>query len=517
MENLITKVKHKVNDYFPLLSADPPNSSVILAKADSGASSHYFKPSDRTVLSALRSTPFGPTVMLPDSTNMQATHSGQLPLHSSLVPATAKTAHILDGMTNSSLISIGQLCDDDCVEVLDKQKVQVFKRDACVLSGTRNKIYGLWDIALLPISRPASTRPRAPLQLNAIIRKDISKINLAQHLHGCLGSPDVSTWKLAIANGNFITWPGINTLSIDAHLPKNIASAKGHMDQERKNLRSTRIKLETDKIEIEDHDDAFFPIADTPNAKTFAACAQIVPFVVKNTACHDLTGRFPHRSSRGDEHLLLVYDHDSNSILHAGLKNKTAAEIKRGWISIHERLMRGGKQPKVHILDNEASADLEKGLKKHGLDCQPAPPHVHRRNAAERAARTFKSHLLAFLATCDPDFPVAEWDRLLFQAELTLNLLRSSRVNPRLSAHAYLFGNFDFNETPLAPPGTKVVVHLKPDQRASWVLEMIFQTETLNGPNGPITLNGMMMVRLSRRKKTASSAMEKTASSAMPT
>jgi hypothetical protein len=252
-------------------------------------------------------------------------------------------------MTNSSLISICQLCDDDCVAVLDKRKLQVFKRNACVLSGTRNKIDGLWDIAL-PISGTTSTsRPKAPLQLNATIRKDISKTNLVQYLHGCLGSPVVSTWKLAIAKGNFITWPGIDTLSIDAHLPKNIASAKGHMDQERKNLQSTRIKLATDTIEIEnnDHDhDVFFSIADAPNVKTFAACAQIVPFVVKNTACHDLTGRFPHRSSRGNEHLLVVYDHDSNSILHTALKNKTAAEIKRGWISIHERLMRGGNQPK---------------------------------------------------------------------------------------------------------------------------------------------------------------------------
>ena len=68
---------------------------------------------------------------------------------------------------------------------------------------------------------------------------------------------------------------------------------------------------------------------------------------------------------------------------------------------------------------------------------------------------------MASLATFDPAFPIAEWDRLLFQAELTLNLLK-------LSADAYLNGNFDFNKTPLAPPGTKVVIHLKPDQRASW-------------------------------------------------
>jgi hypothetical protein len=110
----------------------------------------------------------------------------------------------------------------------------------------------------------------------------------------------------------------------------------------------------------------------------------------------------------------------------------------------------------------------KKGLKKYNLQYQLVPPHLHRRNAAERAIRTYKSHLLAFLATCDPEFPVSEWDRLLFQVELTLNLLRSSRVNPNLSAHAYLHGNFDFNKTPLAPPGTKVVVHLKPEQRASW-------------------------------------------------
>ena len=51
---------------------------------------------------------------------------------------------------------------------------------------------------------------------------------------------------------------------------------------------------------------------------------------------------------------------------------------------------------------------------------------------------------MAGFATCDKEFPVAEWDRLLVQAALTLNLLRTSRVNPKLSAYAYLFGNFDF-------------------------------------------------------------------------
>ena len=51
--------------------------------------------------------------------------------------------------------------------------------------------------------------------------------------------------------------------------------------------------------------------------------------------------------------------------------------------------------------------------------------------------------------------------------EITLNLLRTSQVNPTLSAYTYLFGNFDLNKTPLAPPGTKVLIHKKSNVRES--------------------------------------------------
>jgi hypothetical protein len=197
-------------------------------------------PQDQIALLNLRPTPFGPTVMLPDSTNIQATHSGQLPLHPSF-SAQATTAHVLDGITNASLISIGQLCDDDCVAVLDKKAIKVFKNQQCVLQGHRNITDGLWDIA---IPTPSGAQPNIPLSprqhLNAIIRRDLSKTQLVQYLHGCCGSPVLSTWKQAIKNGNFITWPGIDSLSLSS-LPKSLSSAKGHLDQERKNLQSTRV------------------------------------------------------------------------------------------------------------------------------------------------------------------------------------------------------------------------------------------------------------------------------------
>jgi hypothetical protein len=61
-----------------------------------------------------------------------------------------------------------------------------------------------------------------------------------------------------------------------------------------------------------------------------------------------------------------------------------------------------------------------------------------------------------------------EWDRLIHQTILTLNLLCSSRIHPSFSAHASLFGNYDFNRASIAPPGTKVVAHVSAESRTTF-------------------------------------------------
>ena len=66
------------------------------------------------------------------------------------------------------------------------------------------------------------------------------------------------------------------------------------------------------------------------------------------------------------------------------------------------------------------------------------------------------------------DFPLDLWCRLLDQAELTLNMLHTSWINPNLSTHEQLHGIHDFNATPLAPPGTKCIAHEKSSQRGTW-------------------------------------------------
>jgi hypothetical protein len=111
--------------------------------------------------------------------------------------------------------------------------------------------------------------------------------------------------------------------------------------------------------------------------------------------------------------------------------------------------------------------ELKQAFKKHNVAFQLVPPHLHRTNAAERAIQTWKNNFCSGLATCNPKFPLTKWDLLMPQADITLNLLCSSWRQPKLSAHASLFGNFNFNKTPLAPPETRVVVHVTPNQRAN--------------------------------------------------
>ncbi|KAL7490234.1 hypothetical protein ACHAW6_015984 [Cyclotella cf. meneghiniana] len=96
------------------------------------------------------------------------------------------------------------------------------------------------------------------------------------------------------------------------------------------------------------------------------------------------------------------------------------------------------------------------------------PPDMHCRNVAEKVIQMIKDHFIAILSRVALTFPMHLWDRLLPQAEMTLNLLRQSKVAPKVSACAYLNGPHDYNWMPLAPLGREVQVHDKPMRRKSW-------------------------------------------------
>jgi hypothetical protein len=92
----------------------------------------------------------------------------------------------------------------------------------------------------------------------------------------------------------------------------------------------------------------------------------------------------------------------------------------------------------------------------------------HQQNAAKRAIHTFKGHFISVLVGVAEGFPINQWDKLLPQTILTLNLLRQSNVAPNISAYAYHHGTFDFNWMQIAPIGCSVPFHIKPSRRKTF-------------------------------------------------
>ena len=165
---------------------------------------------------------------------------------------------------------------------------------------------------------------------------------------------------------------------------------------------------------------------------------------------------------------MVMFDNDSNAILADAMKSRAQAEIVRTQAYLHDHLTERGFKPQVQILDNECPENLEEHFRLRKMSFQLVPPHLHRTNAVERAITTFKDHLIAGLLSAHPSFPMHLWCRLLPQEQTTLNLLRPSRINPRISVEAILNGQFNYDRTPLAPPGTRVVVHEAPSVQKTW-------------------------------------------------
>jgi hypothetical protein len=139
------------------------------------------------------------------------------------------------------------------------------------------------------------------------------------------------------------------------------------------------------------------------------------------------------------------------------------------YTKLYKYLCNHGLKPQLQKLDNEAPQGLKQFMTAHDVQYQLVPPHIHHQNAAEKVISTFKDHFIAGISSTDKKWPMHLWCRLLPQASITLNLLQQSQINPCLSAKAQLNGAFDFNATPLAPPGmTRVIIHEQASIRQSW-------------------------------------------------
>ena len=127
------------------------------------------------------------------------------------------------------------------------------------------------------------------------------------------------TWLKKIKNKKFVTWRVINTTDVAKHLTPTIATAKGHLDRKRKNIKSTQKETEEENIYMT-------PSPEEKNEYVFIA---LLAADTTGTVYTDLTGKFPVTSISGHKYVILLYHYDSNGIIFRPMKNRSDIEAMK--------------------------------------------------------------------------------------------------------------------------------------------------------------------------------------------
>jgi hypothetical protein len=198
---------------------------------DSGCTSNFL--SATAPCSDKQSVHLPLNVNMPNGTMIQSSHTCKLLLTD--LPPQERQAHILPGLGHNSLISVGKLCDNGCSVTFTQEQVTVSRNGKCVMYGSRDPKSRLWQVDL---KKRFETQQ---VQCNHAHDNSNQKY-LTNYLHTACFSLVKSTWIRAITNGNFTSWPGLTEHAVEKHLSKSTSTTKGHLNQQRQNARTTKVK-----------------------------------------------------------------------------------------------------------------------------------------------------------------------------------------------------------------------------------------------------------------------------------
>eukprot|EP00804_Cyclotella_cryptica_P019081 CCRYP_014487-RA/>CCRYP_014487-RA protein AED:0.29 eAED:0.21 QI:0/0/0/1/0.5/0.33/3/0/1151 len=426
---------------------------------DSGATTHFLIQGANVLNKKPTLHPL--QIKLPDGSFIASTHTCNLNIP--WLPPAMTEAHIVPGLTHSSLIATKKFCDAGCTVSFDTDACHIFHGGKLVLTGTRDKTTGLWIIPLNPTSPQTATAPPHPSStpLHHHTAHNVYTLPFKQQqlkfIHQAFFSPPVHTLIKAIHNDQLVGVPFMKPDLVRKYLAPSPATSKGRIKRPRTGLRSTR--LHTIPPETTPVLSPSLPPHSTPtthvipmeslgdnlcNVFCYAALAE----KHTGTMYTDATGALPAVSLDGNQYYLIAYAYDPNYVFAKPIPNLRDETILHAFDNVFQELKTKGLKPTFN---------------------QFVEPNNHRVNAADRVIQTYKNHFISGLCTTDKDWPLQLWDTLTQQALITLNLLRTSRIDPSKSAYHQLHGHrYDWNAHPLAPPGTKAIIYESPNTRSSW-------------------------------------------------
>jgi hypothetical protein len=181
----------------------------------------------------------------------QAQHVTRLPFHK--LSAGARQADTFQDFP-TLLMSMGKTSDNGTISVFTKNRRLCVQREECThhMQGQAHPYWRARWKGTIPNTVDATTGTVAtkdPIKTSAE-----STTTGQQHLqppinqqaikwmHALCGYPVKSTWLKAIKAGNYVGWPMLMELNVQKYYPQATKTAKGHVNQTRKNVRSTKVK-----------------------------------------------------------------------------------------------------------------------------------------------------------------------------------------------------------------------------------------------------------------------------------
>ena len=238
------------------------------------------------------------TIQLPNGERVTSTHEAELTLP--MLRFAARHVHLVPGLHNCSLLSIGQLCDAGYEVTFDYKHMHVILDGHCVLHGEHSTTTRLWHVQ--PYCEPIHNH------IAAAAFDSPNSAKLVAFAHATLFSPALSTLEKALQNGHLINFPGLTLSTLRKHPPRSLATIKGHLDQDRKNKQSTRpsaspIPVKSHELAaIQENDTDMQPLGiETPTQLCYAAT-----FMPTGQIYSDQTGCFILPSSTGNNYVMIL-------------------------------------------------------------------------------------------------------------------------------------------------------------------------------------------------------------------
>lgn len=498
-------------------STQPTNNLKSNAVVDSGAQNHYLPEKDAGAEQTWGKLLVSAKAFSASNTSMAVLGTKKINV-AGMEPLQARILKELQ----DPLISVPRLCSAGYTVTFNKLEVLVLDEGKRVIaSGTRDP--GKGGLYKLPLSSGESTTsgiencylieeqpgdiedpadgvvyymPNLSTYYGGISFK--IKAERVAFYHAALGFPTVSCFVAALKS--HLKLPGISAADVLANPPKTEATAKGHLRQHIKGVRSTKtsttgLTAATRAADVQDseggeaiedgtpNDAGAEPVATAGNqTESVLLSREEIPGIdaeepinTPGDAMHsyvvgklsaDTTGKLQINSVMGHSAVHVSYIQSANYIRLNPIKNRT--EVNDVLIKSYNEAIALGHKVNLVLTDNEMSNVAKNYFAKLKVQQRLVEPYNHRANDAERHIQTAKRHIIATLAGRDSECALANWDKAVQMAELTLSLLRKGTAEGQSSYHSYHGKEYDFNAHPIAPWGVKVQAFVPRVLRKSW-------------------------------------------------